>query len=60
MTQQDALNYCYQHKNEYVSDLRDLFTYTDGSAEEDFLNLTNRVRRGEIKPHKIKDFGMDY
>jgi hypothetical protein len=56
MTQQDALNYCYQHKNEYVSDLRDLFTYT----EEDFLNLTNRVRRGEIKPHKIKDFGMDY
>lgn len=56
MTKQEALNYCYDHEDQYKSDLYE--SGEDGQSQFDCLIVD--LKSGIIKPGELSDYGMDY
>lgn len=56
MTKEEALEYCYNHANQYKSDC-----YTDGeNGEQLFECLISILEDGTIIPSQLPEYGMDY
>jgi len=53
MTKQEAIEYCYLHEKEFITD-----TEEDGQAQFDCLIAL--LRDEVIKPEKLADYGMNY
>ncbi|MDD4779113.1 MAG: hypothetical protein PHT02_00720 [Tissierellia bacterium] len=56
MNKEEAINYCYLHKNEYLSDL---YAYGE-NGERQFECLIAILEDGTIEPKELKKYGMDY
>ena len=56
MSKEEALSYCYKHRNQYISDL-----YAAGEdGVEQFDCLIGILESGTIKPSELPEYGMDY
>jgi hypothetical protein len=56
MTKEEAVKYCYKHRNQFISDL-----YAAGEdGNEQFDCLISILESGTIKPSELPDYGMDY
>ena len=53
MTKEEAIEYCYKHKNKYNYDIES----EDG---DEFECLIGSLEDGTIKPTDLPDYGMDY
>lgn len=56
MEVKEALDYCYRHKNAFLSDM-----YAAGEdGNRQFGCLIECLESGTIKPEELADYGMDY
>ena len=56
MTKEEALEYCYNHANEFKADM-----YKCGeNGERQFDCLIAILESGTIEPKELPDYGMDY
>lgn len=56
MTKEEAIDYCYKHKNSFLSDM-----YACGEdGIEQFECLVSCLESGDIKPDDIANYGMSY
>lgn len=55
MTVEEAVDYCYDHKNEFVTDSGDV---DDGIRQFDCL--ISILESGTIKPSQLPEYGMEY
>lgn len=55
MTVDEAITYCYDHKNDYVKDSDDV-----SEGMEQFECLISCLESGHIKPSELPDYGMEY
>lgn len=55
MTKNEALEYCYKHKDQYI---RDFDSIAEGIRSFDCLIAI--IEEDTITPDQIKDYGMDY
>ena len=55
MTKEDAIKYCYEHKDEFIKDYE---CVSDGIRQFDCL--IEIVESGTIPPSEIANYGMDY
>jgi hypothetical protein len=56
MTKEEALEYCYRHKNKFIRDCYD--ANEDGVRMFDCLIAI--VRDGTIEPSELPEYGMEY
>ena len=56
MSKEEALSYCYKHRNQYISDLY----AADEDGREQFDCLIGILESGTIQPSELPDYGMDY
>lgn len=55
MTRDEAIQYCYQHKDEYI---RDFDSISEGVRQFDCLIAI--LKYGTIQPTDLPQYGMDY
>ena len=55
MTRDEAIQYCYQHKDDYI---RDFDSVSEGVRQFDCLIAI--LEYGTIKPTDLPQYGMDY
>jgi hypothetical protein len=56
MNKQEAIDYCYQHENEYKAKM-----YTCGeNGQGQFDCLISILESDTILPNEIKDYGMNF
>lgn len=56
MTLQEALDYCYKHEHQYISDME----AAGERGQRAFDCLITILEEGTITPDQLKDYGMDY
>jgi len=56
MTKEEAIEYCYKHRNEY---LRDAYGCGEDGIEQ-FDCLVSCLESGHIKPDELAKYGMEY
>jgi hypothetical protein len=58
MTKEEAIEYCYEHKNDFI---KDGCESGDGdNIFEQFECLISCLESGHITPAELPDYGMDY
>jgi hypothetical protein len=55
MTIEEAIDYCYEHKNDYIKDCDDV-----SEGMEQFECLISCLESGHINPTELPDYGMKY
>jgi hypothetical protein len=55
MTIEEAVTYCYEHKNDYIKDCGDV-----SEGMEEFECLISCLESGDINPTELPDYGMKY
>ena len=53
MSTNEAIAYCYRHKNDFLKDFGD-------GGQRSFDCLISIIESGNIKPSELPDYGMDY
>lgn len=56
MTKEEALDYCYKYRNEYIADLHECGEEGVRGFDCLILNIESEV----TKPEELPDYGMDY
>lgn len=56
MKKEQAIAYCYQHRNKYVSEA---YAANENGVRM-FDCLVSCLESGHIKPEELADYGMDY
>lgn len=55
MTKEEALEYCYKHRDQYI---RDADSINEGIRQFDCL--ISILEDGTIKPEQLPEYGMEY
>lgn len=55
MTVDEAVTYCYKHKNDYIKDCDDV-----SEGMEEFECIISSLESGHINPTELPDYGMKY
>ena len=55
MTKEEAINYCYKHREEYI---RDFDSVDEGIRQFDCL--ISILESGTITPDQLPEYGMEY
>jgi len=55
MTKEEAINYCYNHRDEYIRDSENI---DQGIRQFDCLIAC--LESGTITPEQLPDYGMEY